>query len=751
WLILRVSRIDDSGTSARVLLRMPPERRGDGGTDPDQGGGRGVGHAATGAAVGAPLAAVVRVTPLPDGAFGRYLRGLGVVASVTPVQQVRSAPAPRPIAVTTTVRRRATQVFEAALPATPAALLGGLALGSRDGIPTEELAASGLSHLVVVSGGHVAVLLAGLMAITGACGLGVRGRCRVALAAVWWFVVLTRWEPSVLRAAAMASLGLLAVLLGRARDTPHSLAATVIVLLLVDPLLARQVGFALSVLATTGVLAAVRWTGGRRPPLVVLAATVGAQIATAPVIVTLAGTVPVAALPANLVAAPAAAVAQTLGPGSAARAAVGLPGALVLARLAGLPLAVLWWCTDAFAWLPTLSARHLVAVLVPPLLVAALRAPRAVVAGVSAVTLAVATLLLSLPAPAPPALRLTLLDVGQGDGLLVEAPDGDGGARMVVDAGPDPLTMTADLRARRIRAVDAVVLTHGDHDHSGGIAEVLRRLRVSALFVPRGAGTGPHTLADSAREAIAVARARRIPVVGVHAGMRFALGDSVVEVLAPPRHMPVGAERNTGSVVLRVSGRHGRMLLTGDADATAQQLLLERPARLRAEVLKVPHHGGATNAPGFLDAVRATVAVTSLGRDNRYGHPHPETLADLAPVPVWRTDRHGAVTVTLTRTGPVVTTETSASPAAPSGVSDYRASSGPADSSSLRMSSATRSLNGLSRSNNSSGGTSLSGSPLPTSHGVASTAVRHAASSGSVSVVSVSVVSVAGAGLIRSR
>jgi competence protein ComEC len=638
WVVLRVSNIAGIRSSTRVLLNL----------DADE--GRDV-------AVGQPLATVARIAPPPDDAFGRYLRSLGVVASAHPVDEVRTAAAPMPIALTTAIRRRATWVFEAALPETPAALLGGLVLGSRDGIPTEELSAAGLSHLVVVSGHHVAVLLAGLMLVTGACGLGVRGRCRMGLFAVWWFVVLTRWEPSVLRAALMTSVVLVAMLLGRARDTLHTLAATVIVLLLIDPLLARQLGFALSVLATAGVLAAMRWTAGSRAAIVTLAATAGAQIATAPVILQLAGTVPLAALPANLVAGPAAAIAQTLGLGSAALAVARLPGAVVLARLAGVPLSVVWWSAGAFAWLPALTPGHVVAVLIPPLLVAAVRARRAVVAGAAVATLVTAAVILRLPPAAPPTLRLTVLDVGQGDGLLVEAPDGDDGTRMVVDGGPDPLTVANDLKAMRIRRLDALVLTHGDHDHSGGLPEVLRRLEVAALLVPWGAGSAPHTLTDSAQDAIAVARARKIPIVGVRAGMRFAMGHCTVEVLAPPRQMPIGAERNTGSVVLRVSGRHGRILLTGDIDAMAEQQLLLRPELLRADVLKVPHHGAATNAPGFLDAVHATVAVASAGRDNRYGHPRPETMTDLTPVPVWRTDRHGTVTVTMTRAGPVVTPE----------------------------------------------------------------------------------------------
>jgi competence protein ComEC len=161
-------------------------------------------------------------------------------------------------------------------------------------------------------------------------------------------------------------------------------------------------------------------------------------------------------------------------------------------------------------------------------------------------------------------------------------------------------------------------------------------------------------VATSAHEAIAAARARQVPIVGLHAGMRFTLGAATVEVLAPSVALPAGGDANATSIVVRVTGDHGRMLLTGDSEAQAQEQMLARPDLLRADVLKVPHHGGATNTPGFLDAVQAKVAVMSVGADNRYGHPNRDTLVDLAPVPVWRTDRHGSVAVTLTPAGPVV-------------------------------------------------------------------------------------------------
>lgn len=641
WAILRHTRVGGTDLGGRAVLHLDPGERVD---------------------VGQVLEGRMRVVPPPDGGFGAHVRTLGASAGVRPVGPLRVGREPAVLRQTTMVRDRAWAVFAEALDRDRAALLAALVLGTRDDLDDDLLRDAGLSHLVVVSGRHVAVLLAGVLATTAVLGIGHRGRHRLALGVLWWFVVLTRWQPSVLRAAVMTTLVLVAALSGRGRDALHGLAVTVLLLLLGDPLLARQAGFALSVLATGGVLVAVQHAAaaGASRVQTVLRATVAAQVATAPVLLTMVGSVPLAALPANLVAAPAATVAQLIGMCAAALAAAGAPGAVVLARGAGPSLSVLVWAATAFGGLPTLGPGELGAVVALGAVVVRLhrraasrRSARWGALGAVAAIGAVVVGPLVVPPRAPAHLRLVAVDVGQGDALLVEAPDGLDGARMLIDGGSESGSIDAVLRSRRIRAIEAVVLTHGDHDHSGGLARVLRRLEVGMFVVPAG-DPALRDASDSAREALAAARERDIPVVPVIEGQRFALGAAQVDVLAPAPRSASNADRNARSIVLRVEGMHGSMLLTGDAEDTTQLRLLGRRSAIRADVLKVPHHGGATNATGFLDAVGAQVAVVSVGADNGYGHPHPDTVADIAPVPLWRTDLHGTVTVTLAPNGPVV-------------------------------------------------------------------------------------------------
>jgi len=659
WAVVRVDRVGERAVpgSGRALVRF-----GDG--PPAD-----VGDRVTGRCAAARLGR--------DGFEGHVRRLSAGVALRCAEPVVRTGAATGPAAAANAVRGRFATAARARLDRDPAALLTGLVLGDVRGQSPEvrdQFASAGLTHLTAVSGSNVALLTAGVLGAAAAVGLGARGRVALALAAVAWFTVLVRAEPSVLRAAAMAALVLAARVLGRGSAGAHTLLAGVLVLLLVDPFLAGQIGFALSVAATAGVLVVAPALADRLPgpaPLrTALATTVGAQLAVAPLLIALPGGVPLWSVPANLIAAPAAAAATAVGVAVALVAQVAAAPAALLAPVAAPPLAVVLWSARTFAGGPSLHPTPATLALLAAVALAAPLVRRRAVAGGEGeaprspraprlrVGVAAVAAVVVVAAAVRPALRdagditvltVTALDVGQGDAVLVEVPAGGGrpAGRLLVDGGPDPGAALAALRALGVDRLDAVALSHAHADHSDGLPAVLDRLPVGALLVgPRPPGPGAASSAVEVRE---IAARRAVPVLPLAAGDRLALGGAGVEVLSPPPGgLPAG--ENDNSLVLRVEAHGAVALLTGDAEVGAQRRLLRAPDRLRADVLKVPHHGGDTNAPGFLAAVDPAVAVIGVGDDNDYGHPTREVLDALAGAVIVRTDRDGTLPVPVRST-----------------------------------------------------------------------------------------------------
>ena len=244
--------------------------------------------------------------------------------------------------------------------------------------------------------------------------------------------------------------------------------------------------------------------------------------------------------------------------------------------------------------------------------------------------------------PTETMLRVTFLDVGQGDAALIELPEGP---RLLVDGGPGGArrfdvgerVLAPFLWNRPLGHLDAVALSHWDVDHSGGLAAVLTRFSVGEFWESGQAPAGaPETVAALVRS--------RIPRRVLGAGQRLWLGRALITVLGPAPGPPLAA--NDESLVLRLDWRGVSLLLPGDVGARGEALLLERGAPLRALALKVPHHGSrfSSSAP-LLEAARPLVAVVSVGARNPFRHPSPEALGRLeaAGARVYRTDRDGAV------------------------------------------------------------------------------------------------------------
>ena len=230
----------------------------------------------------------------------------------------------------------------------------------------------------------------------------------------------------------------------------------------------------------------------------------------------------------------------------------------------------------------------------------------------------------------PRGLRVTFLDVGQGDSALVEVPEG----AVLVDQGPPEAHVADQLRRLGVRSLAAIVLTHPQRDHVGGAADVLRRLHVTSVLDPALPNESPDE-----QSALDVAREHHVTVVTARAGQRYRLGHLSLRVLWPDRAGPPGEDPNQRATVLLASYGPVDLLLTADAESDVTSRLPLRPV----EILKVAHHGSEdAGLPELLRRLRPRIAVISVGAGNDYGHPRPETLDALGSVPglrLYRTDQ----------------------------------------------------------------------------------------------------------------
>lgn len=589
------------------------------------------------------------------------------------------------------IRERALAGVGRGMPAREAELARGFVLGEDEGIDAgteQDFRRSGLSHLLAVSGENVTLLALLATALLGAFGVALRERLLWVLGLVAVYVPLAGSGPSIQRAAVMGAAGLVATLAGRRASRLYALCLALAVTLAVDPGIGADVGWQLSFAAVLGILLlagplrealASRFGGGgwRRPLAEGVAVTVAATLATAPLVAYHFETLSTTTLLANVLALPAVAPAMWLGMVSAAAAQVpGLPleplnwlDALLLGYVAQ----VAKWCA-APSWaevrvrlgagglLASYVGLALAVVVVPRIarrrrLALARRrsgglagriplATRDKVApyGPAAVLLLVAALGLmptwsvlfeagSSTAAPRGELRVEVLDVGQGDAILLQPARAPA---VLVDGGPPGDDLAAQLDDAGVERLGAAVISHDQSDHAGGIEELLGRFPITRLFYAR-----------LGREELVAAREAGAAPVRLSAGSELRSGALELEVLWPPAELlsqPLAAaDPNTQALVILVRLHDFTMLLCADAEVEAVPI---DPGPV--DVLKVAHHGSDDDGLGsLLDRIRPRLAVISVGAGNSYGHPTAATLATLAAagVRILRTDRDGTVTI----------------------------------------------------------------------------------------------------------
>lgn len=509
------------------------------------------------------------------------------------------------------------------------ALLAGFLLGDVSHLrPWEEEAMrrAGLSHFVAVSGSNVALFLGALFLVAGPLGWSSIRRAILGLAGLMFFVLLIGPDPSVVRAATMAGLVLVARPFGLRPDIWRVIGVGVGLVLLVSPELAYSLGFQLSVAATAGVVVGTGWFRNFRPRWLAtsLGAACGAQLAVAPILLLAIGQLPLWSPVANVAAAPLVVAATGLGGVGAVTGVEGLVEVGAMLARGVLGIADLSSTLPQIGWTAALLLAGCGLVAVSP----RLRPAAVLAASLFACFLTVFAGPHTLSGkPIRPA--FVALDVGQGDALLLL---GSAGETVLVDGGSDGAKVRAGLSRFGVSSVDLLVVSHAHHDHYGGLLDVIGTLPVGQMWYAPFPGQPDEysSLVEAAEQVTRVA----IPSLGVHR-----LGSIHLEVLGPARRY---ASLNDQSIAIRATLGGETVLLSGDMERIAQAEL--QPPRV--DVLKVPHQGAATSDPEWLVGTGATVAVVSVG-PNRFGHPSEELLAALeeAGMEVRRTDREGDVVI----------------------------------------------------------------------------------------------------------
>lgn len=627
--------------------------------------------------------------PIGDFDYAAWLESQGIAAILWArrTEWVGAGSWFTPAALLHRVRGALAQGIRAGIPDPQAGLAQALLLGIRGNLPDavkDDFRTAGMSHLLAISGLHVGVVMTLTLAAAGAiAGRGSPPAVVVTLLTVWGYAILSGLEPPVARAAIMGSLVLGSALLGRGLRGPTALLLAAALMLAAQPELLGSLSFLLSFSAMAGVIVAL-------PLITVVAALATAPLAsfrggpalwtqhivsllvasviisllttlaTMPLVAAHFGVIPLMSVPATILAMPALPFALLSAAITAVVGLIAAPLALAVGTLAWAPLA--WLMAVAGAMPPHLLTAEWLAgpaamvwygalgLLIGLASTSSLRrrlaelrrnigwrpagAAAALAAAIPVVVIIIVLLTARISAAgADGRLHVHILDIGQGDAILVVTPDG---RQLLIDGGPDPavaLTALGNLLPPTDRTLDIVAVTHLDSDHSGGLLGVLARYR--AGIVLQGA-TSPDSALYPHWQAVLARREQ--PAVTLRAGQRIRLGDAVtLEVLSPPGDggamPPAGVRRNANNDSLAMRLDYGAIsfLFTGDIESDVERrLAAQHGDRLQADVLKVAHHGSRTStAPEFLRAVQPRAAVISAGRDNRFGHPHPEVTARL--------------------------------------------------------------------------------------------------------------------------
>lgn len=546
------------------------------------------------------------------------------------------------------------------LPQKQGTFIGGMLFGEKGDLTFSErnvLSQTGLMDAFAVSGVHVGYVVLFTIYFAQMLKLNKWGRLIFVTLAVVFYAALSEFTPSVVRSGSMAVLGLLAYSLGEKKDFFTGMALVALLLLIKNPDTIYDAGFQLSFVAAGGVVyltpTVSKWFPAKAP-WELLSATIAAQLAIIPLIAYYFNLVTISGLFIGILASGLVGLVVLLGLFSVVLSMISIQLALLPAYGAGIVVEGIWRGAEFISRLPgsyitVKTPGFFFLILFYGFLLALPYLSKAVKGKIySIVGASLLLILLILPISYDQRLKVTFLDVGQGDGIFIQSPnrrtcliDGGGKPNEKGDSVGEQVVVPF-LRHLGLPKLDLVILTHPHDDHMKGLFTVLQEIKVERLVTAESFFNS-----NELQPLLDTAAKEQVSLIPVSQGQEIILDQEVkLTVLNPDRHsVPEDDNLNNHSLVMKLTYRDISFLLTGDGEMDCLSSLLSYPD-LSSQVIKLPHHGSKTGLlPDFYHLVDPQAVVISVGK-NSFGHPAREMLEfwQEENIPIYRTDQHGAIT-----------------------------------------------------------------------------------------------------------
>lgn len=572
-------------------------------------------------------------------------------------------------------------------------LLSGMLIGDKSNLPKEiqeDFRNSSLSHILAISGMHVSYVMLGITFLISKMKFSKKMSKMITIVILLFFIILTGKTASVERACFMSVYAILASLLHKMANVLASISISILIILIINPYSILDIGLQLSYGGTLGIVLIYpilkkckkskkeKAKENKFQKLIqkikekildIIRLTVSANLVIFPIILYQYNTMSFTFIISNLLISSIIGIIIILGFMSVFASYIFMPLAKVMFFLTQILLNILAQTAHLCAKLPFSKVyfptpKIYVILIYYLFLIYIILAKRNIISVkkiskkifiIFIIIVIISNLIVKV---IPKEFTISFIDVGQGDSMLISTPKGK---RILVDGGGTRdsenfdvgrQTLIPYLLNKGITKLDYIVISHFDSDHATGVAQILGKIDVSSIILTRQLEEN-----DIYRHILSIAKEKKIKLIYVKEGDVLKIGGIKISIIHPENKLMINNPMNNNSIVCKVEYNSFSMLLTGDIEMEAEELILRKNINLKADVLKVAHHGSKTSTTGeFLKAINPKVALIGVGKNNNFGHPSNEVIQRLKEngTRIYRTDENGEISITVNKKGRII-------------------------------------------------------------------------------------------------